>query len=409
MKKFTKVISVVLIVAAMLMTTLLPAFAVFPEDSTAYYWITKERSEEYSDGEHTIYKITMHLDANYPVAVGDLRVYWPKGEFTLLENEPDPTWPCEEGSMAFAYPKGCAFADNTRYREGVTYSSSAYGPGKSTLIPMYPVTAKYFNEAVPQAEYDALQLAWQGGTTNHFLYDSSRWGDVVADFYLLQNGDASIEDVQTRQDATACEISYCINLSTQLPSPEQAGANSPKLSDFTHIIFGEPPVVSGPKVEREKGQIKMTVTGDRTVADEFQFRVLSKISDADWKAYLANTGSSEDNNCLTKLGFVAYKGTEDFDMAQAQAAAKAGETQGNYYVATTNYVKHADGSDAEFAARIDTTKDSCADATYIAFIQYKDADGTEQYAFYDAEYTALIKTNYELLVSQYLGQFGAKG
>ena len=415
MKKFTKIISVVLVIAAMLMTTLLPVFAAFPDDAVAYFWITKERSEEYSDGEHTIYKVTMHLQANYPVSIGDLRVYWPKDEFTLLENEPDPEWPCDDASMAFNYLG--AMADNTRYRRGsgrpeindgnILGGSSAYGPGQSDLTPVYPINAKNYNDAVPQSVYTGIQLAWIMGNSNHYYYDSSVWGDEVAEFYLLQHGDASIDDVQTKEAAPLHEVCWSgLDANDTEPSPESMAAKGHGTL-FKTLIFGEPSTTtSGPKVEREKGQIKMTATGDGTVADEFQFRVLSKISDADWKTYLANTGSSEDNNCLTKLGFVAYKGTEDFDMAQAQAAAKAGETQGNYYVATTNYVKHTDGSDAEFAARIDTSKTTCDDATYIAFIQYKDADGTEQYAFYDAEYTALIKTNYDLLVSQYLGQFG---
>ena len=401
MKKFTKIISVVLIVVAMLMVTFMPAFALF-ESGNAYIWLEKEQTNSDPD----IYKITMHLEADYTVPVGDFRVYWPSNEWKLIRNT-GAAGTSATARNAVNYLG--SFADEEEY-DSDGPDGYVVGPGAANKSVVVNVNDQYFSETVPKDSYGAIQIVWLTANESHYYYDSSRWGNEVAEFYVQKlDGapDDAIDHVAIREDVMAYEFNYRTMATGDSIAKESKPAQqvSPFAQPYTVHYNVNPNAAAGPKVEREKGQIKMTVTGDRTVADEFQFRVLSKISDADWKAYLANTGSSEDNNCLTKLGFVAYKGTEDFDMAQAQAAAKAGETQGNYYVATTNYVKHADGSDAEFAARIDTSKDTCEDATYIAFIQYKDADGMEQYAFYDAEYTALIKTSYDSLVSQYLAQF----
>ena len=267
--------------------------------------------------------------------------------------------------------------------------------------------------SLSKEQYGAIRISWRLNATReslNFLATGDDGRDARMFSFCLQvkegaeltEENAEVGQIEGGMDWT---LDYPVNGSL---SSKGVGSNLSK-ANITVVnanpAVTEPVVTSGPKVVREKAQIKMTPIDAGHVADEFQFRVLSKISNDDWNTYLANTGKSEDTNCVTKLGFVAYKGTDGFDMEAAKAAAKAGVTQGNYYVATTNYIKHTDGSDAEFAARIDTTKTSCDDATYIAFIQYKDADGTEQYAFYDAEYTALIKTNYDLLVSQYLGQF----
>ena len=401
MKKFTKIISVVLIISAMLMTTFMPAFAAFPEDSEATIWVEKEQQED-----PDIYKITFCVEANYPVSVIDARVYWPTAEFKLIRKtgERDSSVTTRN---ALNYLNGLLDEeeyDTTDYEEGYVL-----GPGAFDKTVIINVDAKYFSDAVPQDTYSALQMLAIVGNENHYYYDTSRWGNEVLEFYIQKlDGapDDAINHVDVRPDAKAYEICWTSKDKADTEVATEMWHSAGNVKDFAKINYGKTAEATGPKVERSKAEIKMTPTGDgRTVEDDFQFRVVSKISDADWKAYLSNTGSSEDKNCLTQLGFVAYKGTENFDMALAQAAAKAGETQGEYEVATTNYVKYTDGSDAEFAARIDTTKTTCADATYIAFIQYKDADGTEQYAFYDAEYTALIKTNYDLLVSQYLGQF----
>lgn len=166
---------------------------------------------------------------------------------------------------------------------------------------------------------------------------------------------------------------------------------------------------AGPAVAKAKSQVKMTPTSATTVADEFQFRVTSVITDADWDTYFANTAAGG-NNAITKVGFVAYKGTDGFDMETAKSVAKGGSAAG-YDVATTNYIQKADdSSDAYFGAVIDiTSAETRSDATYVAFVEYTDAEGATQYAFYDAAGTALLNTNYDTIVSDYLDLFPFAG
>lgn len=167
-------------------------------------------------------------------------------------------------------------------------------------------------------------------------------------------------------------------------------------------VVSDEPVVTGPAVAKSKAQVKMTPIAADKVADAFDFRVISSISDADWDTYFANTEAGG-NNAITKVGFVAYKGTDGFDMETAKSVAKGGSAAG-YDVATTDYIQKADdSSDAYFGAIIKVTSaETRSDATYIAFVEYTDAEGATQYAFYDAAEQALLNTNYTTIVENYL-------
>lgn len=414
MKKFTKVVGVILIISAMLMATFMPTFAFTHEESVAYYWIT---SELY-DASDNIYKVTMHLDANAPVAVGDLRVYWPKDEFTLLEaEEPDPEWPCEEGSMAFAYPEGSSFADNTRYRTGVTYGSSAYGPAKSTLTAMYPVTAKFFNDAVPQSEYDAVQLAWIGGTTNHFFYDSSRWGDKVAEFYLLQEDGGDIANVQVKSDAVRYEIAYCNNLETGLPCAEQAGANAiPKI--FAQVILTAPQAEATSILNHWKPQIRFQKTDDGKYAEKFDFRTLATITKADFDATFAS--EEEAMTAIKRVGFIYAKTSEvdTIDLAKVKEYVEGGNyvsaDSADKSISGTKYVDASLGKiTTGFSGAGDDYVISCLiknipDAQNtngihaVGYMVYE-KDGEMHYAYY----TDVVTTPFSGLYNKYIGQVRA--
>lgn len=176
-------------------------------------------------------------------------------------------------------------------------------------------------------------------------------------------------------------------------------------ANFT-IASDEP---AGPVVAKSKAEVKMTPNSPTTVEDAFQFRVTSVITDADWDTYFANTEAGG-NNAITKLGFVAYKGTDGFDLETAKSVAKGGTAAG-YDVATTTYVQKADdSSDAYFGAIIQiTSAETRSDATYIAYVEYTDAEGATQYAFYDAAQTALLDTNYQTIVDSYLAAYPFAG
>lgn len=168
--------------------------------------------------------------------------------------------------------------------------------------------------------------------------------------------------------------------------------------------------VAGPVLTKANSQVKMTATSATTVADAFQFRVISKISDADWNTYFANTGKADaTTNAITKVGFVAYKGTAGFNLDTAKGVV-AGTPAAGYDVATTDYIQHVNGSDAQFGCRIDiTSAETRSDVTYVAFAQYLDASGAAQVVFYETSYEALLATNYTGIVAAYLAAFPFAG
>ena len=162
----------------------------------------------------------------------------------------------------------------------------------------------------------------------------------------------------------------------------------------------------GPVVAKSRAQVKMTVTSKTTVAEDFMFRVISTITDADWDTYFANTAAGGDTNAIQRLGFVAYRGTDGFDMETAQAVAQGTATEG-YEVAWTNYIqKTSDTADAYFGARLEITSEATrSDVTYVGVVEYLDADGRTAYAFYDAAEQALLHTNYDTIAADYLARY----
>lgn len=166
----------------------------------------------------------------------------------------------------------------------------------------------------------------------------------------------------------------------------------------------------GPVVAKSRAQVKMTVTSETTVAEDFMFRVISTITDADWDAYFANTAAGGGTNAIQKLGFVAYRGTDGFDMETAQAVAQGTATEG-YEVAWTNYIqKTSDTADAYFGARLEITSEATrSDVTYVGVVEYLNADGRTAYAFYDAAEQALLHTNYDAIAADYLAAYPFTG
>lgn len=173
------------------------------------------------------------------------------------------------------------------------------------------------------------------------------------------------------------------------------------------VAGGETPAT--PVLTKAKTQVKMTPNSATTVEDKFQFRVISTISSADWDTYFANTGADATTNAITSVGFVAYKGTEGFDLDTAKAVV-AGTAADGYSIGTTNYIQHTEGSDAQFGCLLEiTSAETRSDVTYVAFAQYVDAAGAAQVVFYDAAYEALLATNYTGIVASYLAAFPFAG
>lgn len=164
------------------------------------------------------------------------------------------------------------------------------------------------------------------------------------------------------------------------------------------------PAPAGPVVAKAKSQVKMTATSATTVADEFSFRVISKISDSDWDTYFKNTGvAGAKTDYITAVGMVAYKGAAAFDAETAKNVV-AGTPANDYSVAKTDYISKAnDTADAQFGAIIKAKHSTLTnDVTYMGFVQYVDASGNAQTIFYETAGTAALSTNYDTIVNNYL-------
>lgn len=167
------------------------------------------------------------------------------------------------------------------------------------------------------------------------------------------------------------------------------------------------PAPAGPAVSKAKSQVKMTATSATTVADEFSFRVISKISDSDWDTYFKNTGvAGATTDYITAVGMVAYKGAAAFDAETAKRVV-AGESVTDYTAASTDYIsKVSDTADAEFGAIIKANHSTLNnDVTYMGFVKYVDASGNAQTIFYETAGTAALSTNYDNIVSKYLAAY----
>ncbi len=167
------------------------------------------------------------------------------------------------------------------------------------------------------------------------------------------------------------------------------------------------PAPAGPAVTKAKSQVKMTATSATTVADEFSFRVISKISDSDWDTYFKNTGVADaTTDYITAVGMVAYKGAAAFDAETAKSVV-AGALVADYAAAKTDYIsKVSDTADAEFGAIIKANHSKLGnDVTYMGFVQYVDASGHAQTIFYETAETAALSTNYNTIVRDYLARY----
>ena len=162
---------------------------------------------------------------------------------------------------------------------------------------------------------------------------------------------------------------------------------------------------AGPKVDYYKAQIKMTPDSATTVKDDFQFRVQSVITDADWDAFFSQTATADESaNAITEMGIVAYKGAGTFDEATAKALVTDGTAADDYATAGTTYVQKAsDAADAYFGAIIKAKHSTMPnDVTYMGYVKYVDAAGAAQVIFYETAKTAALASNYDNFVSAYL-------
>lgn len=108
------------------------------------------------------------------------------------------------------------------------------------------------------------------------------------------------------------------------------------------VVTDEP---AGSVVTEKGPQIRYTKTEDGSFANAYDVRTRATIAAADVEATFGTKDAAALETAITSVGFVYAPAGTAFDTAAAQAAAKAGTSQGGYTVAPVNYIQQeADGS-----------------------------------------------------------------
>lgn len=427
MKCAKKIISVALVLMLALSVMILPTSAAEPVIKAD---VVAEYQGQTSSG-YDYYKFSVYLDSTLSLSTYQLNITWDDAVWQMLR----ATNFADQSAFIANMCIDKNDTNNIMYQASDAYATYGGGnwdyggsdggyvlmPGDGTAPTFAKVSNTNMGAELTDAGYTGLYSTWMidftdsymalsGGTLNG--YNSPVSGrQMVLSWYMRLKDGVQPGNYEVGFNAKQLyRLTGTYNTEDAVES-DLVGKNfksiAPEQVTYTNAIVkvGE----AGPAVAKAKSQVKMTPIAADKVADAFDFRVTSAISDADWDTYFANTAAGG-NNAITKVGFVAYKGTDGFDLETAKSVAKGGSAAG-YDVATTDYIQKADdSSDAYFGAIIKVTSaETRSDATYIAFVEYTDAEGATQYAFYDAAEQALLNTNYTTIVNDYLAAFPFAG
>ncbi len=427
MKCAKKIISVALVLMLALSAMVLPTSAAEPvikADVVAEY-------QGQTSGGYDYYKFSVYLDSTLSLSTYQLNITWDNAVWQMLR----ATNFADQNAFIANMCIDKNDTNNIMYQASDAYATYGGGnwdyggsdggyvlmPGDGTAPTLAKVSNTNMGAELTEAGYTGLYSTWMIDFTDSYMalsggslngYNSPASGrQMVLSWYMRLKDGVQPGDYEVGFNAKQLyRLTGTYNTEDAVES-DLVGKNfksiAPEQVTYTNAIVkvGE----AGPVVAKSKAEVKMTPNSPTTVEDAFQFRVTSVITDADWDTYFANTAAGG-NNAITKLGFVAYKGTAGFDMETAKSVAKGGTAAG-YDKAETTYVqKESDTSDAYFGAIIQiTSAETRSDATYIAYVEYTDAEGAKQYAFYDAALTALLNTNYQTIVDSYLDAYPFAG
>ena len=387
MRKSRKILSVVL--AVMMLATcfslMASAYTYVPDLAGGEIkWIVTADKTTVEPGDEVEFSLQIDPGDNLPLAGLNAAIFYNRDQLSPVGSTV-PEWRTWQGSFATSYQANPSASGNL------------------------DVPVNQFTQYLSAEEQEVFtRISMMAGTTNN---PYNRWSPEPRETFATFKMKVA-EDVQPGEeiwiglhDAGFQRMMSGINVDT-VRQPNSMFDLSEAMVKLT-VASDEP---AGPVVAKSRSQVKMTATSDTTVADAFTFRVISTITDADWDAYFANTAAGGDTSAIQRLGFVAYKGTDGFDMETAKAVAQGSATEG-YEVAWTDYVQKADdSSDAYFGARLEiTSAETRADVTYVGVVEYLNADGTTAYAFYDAAEQALLNTNYDTIVADYLATYPYAG
>lgn len=422
MKKTVKILSIFLALVLTLTAFMIPAAAENAAGASFRMELTPVVGETDTNGVKSedagIYKLTMYLTATEKIAGIVLDMNYDESIFVPVDYN--------MGQIVYEYTCDDTYKNAYYNLLGSLGDTQAYGPTGEPVAsrPLYYGGSHAMASKTIKVERKAqgvISFSYQIG--NATLMPGKETDEPIVEVYLkLQSGadpngaKFSFGDGETvLSNGLVSSKSVAYDTSPTLGKFFMThGSHAQNILDLTSIptpdyTYTAAPVVTGPTVAKSKAELKFTLTSPTTVADPFTLRVTSVITDADWDAYFANTAVADaTTDAIQRLGFVAYRGTEGFDMDTAKAVAQGTATEG-YDVAWTDYIqKTSDTADAYFGARLEITSvDTRTDVTYVGVVEYLDANNQTAYAFYDAEQEALLDQNYTTYVQQYVDTYGS--
>lgn len=387
MKTSKKLLGVILALAMLVNVFAMFSYAAAP-DSAIDLYLTPDK-ESYSAGD----TVTFTVSAKVEPVVGDIRI---GGRYPIAYDSSVITPPSEE-------------KDGLVKNFGVAFMQKGYDEGNSTVNNTEDAilqgteidSVNGWNSIMTLGVNDDGATGFSATTKVDLFSFQMKLTDTVADGdYVVGFNVGSYKAYDAYINAQGVDSVYGYDDDLGYGTT----ANYGFVNATIHVGASTP---AGPAVSKAKSQVKMTATGKTTVADEFSFRVISKISDSDWDTYFKNTGvEGAKTDYITAVGMVAYKGAAAFDAETAKKVV-AGTAAEYYTAATTDYIsKVSDTADAEFGAIIKANHSTLKnDVTYMGFVQYVDASGNAQTIFYETAGTAALSSNYDNIVSKYLAAY----
>ena len=295
MKKISKVLSIVLTLITVLSVMVLPVAAAELSDSKATWWVTRELT----DAENGVYKITINLDANYPVSVGDVVVYYNKADFKHIRNTGVAgTTPSARNAVTWLGD----FADDEEYADTDFDEGYVLGAGKSDKAAVVSPAAKYFDDTISSDVYGGCQLYWLSGGENHYYYDSSRNGTAIAELYVQALTDtADIKTVGLLKAPSSC--AYNLNQydkTTAAAELYQADANN--TLTFSSVEVVEASEQSPVYAKTSQVRYNSAETNGKGTAN-FDVRTRAALSVDDFNALCTYDAATKATN-IDKVGFV---------------------------------------------------------------------------------------------------------
>lgn len=387
MKTSKKLLGVILALAMLVNVFAMFSYAAAP-DSAIDLYLTPDK-ESYSAGD----TVTFTVSAKVEPVVGDIRI---GGRYPIAYDSSVITPPSEE-------------KDGLVKNFGVAFMQKGYDEGNSTVNNTEDAilqgteidSVNGWNSIMTLGVNDDGATGFSATTKVDLFSFQMKLTDTVADGdYVVGFNVGSYKAYDAYINAQGVDSVYGYDDDLGYGTTVNYGF----VNATIHVGASTP---AGPAVSKAKSQVKMTATGKTTVADEFSFRVISKISDSDWDTYFKNTGvEGAKTDYITAVGMVAYKGAAAFDAETAKKVV-AGTAAEYYTAATTDYIsKVSDTADAEFGAIIKANHSTLKnDVTYMGFVQYVDASGNAQTIFYETAGTAALSSNYDNIVSKYLADY----